>query len=79
MKNKTQKVVIYTKTPCPYCDRAKTYFKNEGVAYEEHNLTEKWDDINALKARTGFMTFPQIFVGEQFIGGYDDLMKHVQS
>jgi len=79
MKDKTQKVVIYTKVPCPYCQHAKSYFKNEGVAFEEHNLTNKWDEMDALKQRTGHMTFPQIFIGDKFIGGYDDLMAKVKS
>ena len=66
------KVVVYTKTPCPYCDRAKTFLKNKGVPYEERHITDP-DEMIALKKRTGWMTFPLIFVGEKLIGGFDDM------
>ena len=72
------KVEIYTKKPCPYCDAAKRYFSGNGIPYLEYDLTAKFDEMIALKNRTKHMTFPQIFINDQFIGGYDDLMKLVE-
>lgn len=71
------KVVIYSKTPCPYCEAAKNYFKSHGIPFTEHNLTGKHDEMMELKKKTGHMTFPQIFINDEFIGGYDDLMAKV--
>jgi glutaredoxin 3 len=31
--------------------------------------------LNALRARTGWQTVPQIFIGEKLIGGYTDLAE----
>lgn len=73
----TDKVVIYTKVPCPYCSAAKNYFSGKGIPVTEHNLTGNFEEMAALKAKTGHMTFPQIFVNGIFIGGYDDLMEKV--
>ena len=67
------KVVIYSKDPCPYCVRAKVFFDNREIVYTEIDLTGKQSEIDALKARTGFPTVPQIFIGELGVGGYDDL------
>lgn len=67
------KVTIYSKTYCPYCDRAKSLFKSKGVSYEEIMLDDKDAEFAALKQKTGLMTVPQIFIGEQLVGGYTDL------
>jgi glutaredoxin 3 len=67
------KVIIYSKTYCPFCVRAKNLFKSKGVAFDEVMMDDKPEDYAKLKERTGWMTVPQIFINDQFIGGYDDL------
>jgi glutaredoxin 3 len=67
------KVTIYTWTVCPYCVRAKDLLKRKGVSYEEINLDNKDEELTQLRKRTGFKTIPQIFIGDEFIGGYSDL------
>ncbi|MCM2283117.1 MAG: glutaredoxin 3 [Bdellovibrionaceae bacterium] len=67
------KVVIYTKSRCPYCVAAKNLFAQKGVAFEEVFMDDKPEEYAALKARTGMMTVPQIFINDQLIGGYTDL------
>jgi glutaredoxin 3 len=69
------RVEIYTKTFCPYCWRAKMLLESKGVAYQEISLdfggAERQTMIDRAQGRT---TVPQIFIGEQHIGGCDDLM-----
>ncbi|MCB0421064.1 MAG: glutaredoxin [Bdellovibrionales bacterium] len=72
-------VTIYTKNVCPYCVRAKQYFETHSIAYTEINLGNDFDKIEALKLKTGFMTLPQIFVNDQFIGGYTDMIAKIES
>ncbi len=70
------KVVIYTMPACPYCISAKRLFDAKGVAYEEKLLG--YDDDAAwdtLESKTGFKTMPQIFINDQFVGGYNDVAK----
>jgi len=43
------------------------------LTFEEINLDGKDDELQALRQRTGFQTIPQIFIGEQFVGGFTDL------
>jgi glutaredoxin 3 len=66
-------VVIYSKTYCPYCDRAKALFKSKGVTYTEHIMDDKPEEMKALMERTGMRTVPQIFINDQLIGGFTDL------
>lgn len=69
-------IKIYTKNHCPYCQKAKITLENAGLQYEEHILMSA-EEFNELKARSGHMTVPQIFVGEVFIGGSDDLERRL--
>lgn len=67
------KVVMYSKIPCPYCDRAKVFFKNKGIDYELIDLTDRMDELQAIKEKTGWMTVPIILINDKLIGGYSDL------
>jgi len=67
-------VLIYTKTTCPFCVRAKALLTKKGAAFQEIEITDKpalrSEMIEKAKGRT---TVPQIFINGQHIGGCDDL------
>jgi len=67
-------VTLYTTDFCPYCRSAKALLEKRGVAYEEINLARDADARNKLNEITGMVTFPQIVIGEQPIGGFDQLL-----
>ena len=69
------KVTVYSKDYCPYCDRAKALLKSKGVPFEAIELQDHPGEFEKLKARTGLMTVPQIFIGEKLIGGYSDMAE----
>lgn len=69
------KVVVYTKSYCPYCDRAKALLNQKGVAFEEVDLDDRPEEYAALKQRTGLMTVPQILIDDQLVGGYTDMAE----
>lgn len=66
-------VKVYTITPCPYCERAKNLLSSKNIPFEEVNLDGKDDELQALKDKTGLRTVPQIFIGEELIGGFSEL------
>lgn len=66
-------VTIYTTTWCRYCHAAKRVLDRKGIGYSEIDI-ETWDDPWAqLTTITGGSSVPQVVVGDQPIGGYDDL------
>lgn len=65
-------VRIYTKTVCPYCNAAKNLFKRLGAAFEEINLDHDPALREELTRKHNWRTVPMIFIGDEFIGGYDD-------
>lgn len=68
---KTAGAIIYSKPGCPYCDKAKVALDLHGYSFEEHH-PDDWSDKNYVKFP--YKTVPQIWVGGQHIGGYEDLM-----
>jgi len=67
-------VTVYTTDPCPWCLNAKVLLKKRGVEYQEINLAKDPDGRAELVRRTGMMTFPQIMIDEQPLGGFDQLL-----
>ena len=67
-------VTIYTKSWCGYCARAKALLERKGVAYDEHDVTGDHEAERAMIERAGGRyTVPQIFVGDEHVGGCDEL------
>jgi glutaredoxin 3 len=68
------KVTMYCTAVCPYCVRAEALLKQRGVAeIEKIRIDEDPAQRDAMIARTGRRTVPQIYVGERHVGGCDDL------
>jgi glutaredoxin 3 len=67
-------VTVYTTDMCPFCRSAKALLDKRGVAYEEINLARNPDGRNELMEITGMVTFPQIVIDGQSIGGFDQLL-----
>jgi len=68
-------VKIYTKASCPYCDRAKALLNARGIAFTEETLEDRPDAAKELFEQTGFRTVPQIFIGDECIGGFQELAQ----
>jgi glutaredoxin 3 len=66
-------VKIYTTRVCSYCVAAKRLLAARGVAYEEIDVTGDDAQRAWLVQTTGRRTVPQIFIGGEAVGGYDDL------
>ena len=66
-------VTIYTRDFCGYCARAKALLQSKNVNFTEYNATENPQYRQEMMDKSGRNTFPQIFIGEQPVGGCDDL------
>ena len=67
-------VVIYTKFGCGYCFRAKRLLDEKGIEYIEHDVTMGGKPREEMMARAPMArTVPQIFIGQTYVGGSDDL------
>lgn len=67
-------IKVYTMDYCPYCERAKALLKRKGLKFEEIHVDEEDDATwDALYKKSGMRTMPQIFNGEELVGGYTEL------
>ena len=72
-------ITIYTTLVCPYCVQAKRLLDRKGVAYDEIDVTSDPTRRQEMIQASGRRTVPQIFIGEQSIGGFDELYALEQS
>ncbi|MFY7698485.1 MAG: glutaredoxin 3 [Legionella sp.] len=66
-------IIIYTKTYCPYCIRAKELLAKKGQAFTEISIDENPTMREEMIRKSNRTTVPQIFINGQAIGGCDDM------
>lgn len=73
------KAVVWSKDSCPYCVQAKALLTQKGIEFEERNITQgTWTKEQLLEAVPTARTLPQIFLEDNYIGGFTELRKHLQ-
>jgi glutaredoxin 3 len=72
------KATIWSKNACPFCDQAKNLLKSKGIEFEERNVSKDWTKEQLLEAVPTARTLPQIFLGDNYIGGFTELRRHLQ-
>jgi glutaredoxin len=68
--------MVMPKHVCPWGLKARDLLRRYGYAVEDRWLTTK-DENEAFKAQHGVKSTPQVFIGGQRIGGYEDLRRHL--
>jgi len=69
-----QKIVIYTGPMCNFCSAAKHLLNKKKVNYTEFDIGVDSSKMQEMQERTkGARTIPQIFIGNTYVGGYNEL------
>ncbi len=66
-------VTMYSTKVCPFCVRAKALLQRRSISFTEVDVSDDDDKRAWLVKATGRRTVPQIFIGEEAIGGCDEL------
>ncbi len=67
-------ITLYSKSACPFCERAKALLASKGQRFTEIDVEADPATLDEMLARSGGQrTVPQIFIGERHIGGFDEL------
>lgn len=74
-----REVTVYTTDPCSFCVRVKGLLKARGVEFAEINLAKDSTGRVQLAQRTGMMTFPQVLIDGQLIGGFSEVQAAAES
>jgi glutaredoxin 3 len=72
-------VTVYTTEPCSFCTKVKGLLRARGVEFAEINLAKDPDGRAELARRTGMMSFPQVIVDGELIGGFTETLAAAQS
>ena len=73
------KIEIYTRNTCIYCDRAKEFFKSKNLLFSEYNVWDNPHYLDEMLIRSnGQRTMPQIFINNKHIGGFHDLKTLIE-
>ena len=71
------KAIVWSKYQCPFCDQAKALLTQKGIEFEERKIGDGWTKEDLLEAVPTARTVPQIFLGEELVGGFTELKKRL--
>lgn len=73
------KAIIWTKTDCTFCVEAKKLLLQSDFFLEERNIQTNWTKEDLLKVVPNARTVPQIFIDNEYVGGYTDLVDYINN
>jgi glutaredoxin 3 len=71
----SQPIVMYTTRFCPYCIRARGLLQSKGWDYQDIPVDADQGLRSEMMQKSGQHTVPQIWIGDQHIGGCDELFR----
>jgi glutaredoxin 3 len=72
-------ITVYSTEPCSFCARVKGMLKARGVEFSEVNLSKDPQGRVELAGRTGMMTFPQVLIDGELLGGFAEVADAIES
>jgi glutaredoxin 3 len=69
--------IVWSKNQCTYCVQAKALLEARGIDYEERNIMQDWTREQLLEAVPTARTLPQIFLDNEYVGGFTELRQRL--
>jgi glutaredoxin 3 len=69
-----KRITVYSTDACSFCVRAKALLDARKLDYEEINLERDPDGRAELARKTGMLSFPQILIDDELVGGFMELV-----
>ena len=66
-----RRIIIYGTSACPYCIKAKQYFKENGIEFEDIDISTQPDKVKEMFAKSNQMGVPVLDINGQIIVGFD--------
>ena len=70
---------MYTTDPCSFCTRVKQLLNARGVEFTEINMARDAAGRAELVEKTGMMSFPQVLIDGELVGGFQETLAADQS
>ena len=68
-------ILMYTKQWCPFCAKTKALLRAKGLEWREFDVTHDEALQQEMVERSGRRSVPEVFLGGELVGGYDDLAR----
>ena len=69
---------VYSQNGCSYCELAKIALMERNIEFEEINIKDNAQALATLRLKN-LRTVPQIWDGELYVGGYEELKEYIIS
>lgn len=69
--------IVWTKDNCPYCIQAKKLLESKGIEYSEKKIGGGYTKEQLLEDVPTARTIPQIFINDEYVGGYTELKTYL--
>ena len=71
--------IVWSKDSCPYCVQAKNLLASKNIEFEERNIMSgTWTKEQLLEAVPTAKSLPQIFLDEEYVGGFNELRNKLK-
>jgi len=70
-----ENIVVYTTAYCPYCVRVMGLLEKKGANFQQVDIDDEPEISRQINQVTRQSTFPQVFVGDRYIGNCDELFR----
>lgn len=67
------RAIVWSKPQCPHCESAKSLLSLHQIDFEERKIGGEWTKEQLLEAVPTARSVPQIFLDEEYIGGFQEL------
>jgi glutaredoxin 3 len=74
-----KEIVVYSTEPCGFCARVKGLLRSYGLEFTEIDLTGDPQGRIELVQRTGMMTFPQVTIDGELVGGFSETLAAAET
>jgi glutaredoxin 3 len=76
LKEKTlAKIEIYTRPGCGYCNHARRLLDSKGLTFTDYDVYQHPHHESTLRSRTHNRSYPQIFINDLSVGGFEELAR----
>lgn len=69
------KAIVWSKYNCTFCEQAKALLASKGISFEERKIGDGYTKEDLLEAVPTARTVPQIFLNEEYVGGFNELKQ----
>lgn len=72
------RAILWSKYHCAFCDQARALLMQQNIEVEERKIGDGWTKEDLLAAVPQARSVPQIFLDDEYVGGYTELKRRLQ-